>query len=120
MQAERDERLKKIRNTLAQRGREWVVAAVVEGSLGYHTPTDADLLISDLIERGRTQDWCERCLACYGGDLVSMIHSDIVTFERLEKMNPDRARRVVDYVKKVKELDSVQQQTLGLLYPTSV
>jgi len=118
MHPEKDQRLNSIRNTLAQRGRDWVIAAMVEGSLGYHTPADADLLISDLIERGRTRDWCERCLVCYGGDLVAMIHSDIVTFERLEKVNPHRARQVVDFVKKVKRISATQQQTLGLLYPT--
>jgi hypothetical protein len=61
-----------MKKLLDEKGKQWLVAAMVEGSIGYHTPRHAEILIERAIS-GETKDWCERCYACFGRDLFEMI-----------------------------------------------
>src|SRR5665811_1406144 len=65
-----------LKKLVDEKGKEWLVAAMVEGSIGYHTPKHAEILIEKAL-RGETVDWCERCDACFGRDLFEMINYDI-------------------------------------------
>lgn len=105
-----------IAKALEEKGEEWVVAALVDGSIGYHTPNHARILIKKFKE-GVKEDYCERCLALYKGDLVTMMFWDIFRFERIEKKDPKKVSRIIDFVKKVSKLDSEKQCEIGLLYP---
>ncbi len=96
---------------------EWVVAAMVEGSIGYHSPEGAQRLIQAYLE-GRRVDYCERCVACFGCNLEKMVQSDISAFTRLEEILPAKAQRIIAFCKKVDELHWIQQTTIGLLYPS--
>jgi len=106
-----------IRKVVEEKGEDWVVAAMVEGSIGYHTPHHARRLIRDYLG-GRKRDACERCLCCYGGNLEEMIWHDIKAFEYVEEKMPQKARKLIEVVKEWEKLDSVDATAVGLMYPT--
>ena len=90
------------------------VCALVEASIGYFTPRQAALVV-EAYERGEAENACERCLACFGGDLRRMVESDRRYWSRLPERRKDGVR---EYVRQVMELDGPRQETLGLMYPT--
>ena len=102
--------------TEEERGEDWVVAAMVEGSLGYHTPQHARNLIKRFRE-GIKEDWCERCLAMFQGNLLRMMYYDIRIFERVEEKDPERAKRIIKFVRNVEKLKPEEQIMVGLRYP---
>ncbi len=107
----RDEILK----TLEEQGEYWVIAALIEGSIGYHSVKGARILIED-IKNGRTTDACERCIACFKGDLLSMVKYDIDGFKR---MSPAKVERLVKAVQQLEKLSTVEQVTFSLMFPTA-
>jgi hypothetical protein len=106
----RDEILK----TLEEKGEDWIVAAMIEGSIGYHSVKGARILIED-IKNGRTTDACERCIACFKGDLLAMVKYDIDGFKRV---SPAKVERLVRTVQQLEKLSMIQLVTFGLMYPT--
>ena len=107
-----------IAGILKEKGESWVVAAMVEGSIGYHSPDNARRYIQDY-QNGTQRNYCERCLSCYGGDLEKMILQDVTGFERMEKEIPQRAQRIIDFCSEWEKV--APQDTLnaaGLMYPT--
>ncbi|HEX7576146.1 MAG TPA: hypothetical protein VF360_07175 [Candidatus Methanoperedens sp.] len=90
------------------------MAAMIEGSIGYHCVKDARILIED-IKNGRTTDACERCIACFKGDLLAMVKYDIDGFEH---MSPAKVERLVKAVQQLEKLSTIQQAKFGLMYPT--
>jgi len=104
-----------ILNTLKEKGDDWVIAAMIEGSIGYHSVEDARILIQD-IKNGRTTDACERCLSCFKGDLLAMVKYDIDGFKRV---SPAKVERLIKAVQQLEKLSTVQQVTFGLMYPTA-
>ena len=108
-----------IQKALDEKGEGWLVAAIVDGSIGYSDPRHARILIKRYKE-GARQDFCERCHACYGADLEKMILSDITYFTLVEENSPGRAARVIEFVQiweeKVGESDPLN--SAGLFYPT--
>ncbi len=107
----RDEILK----TLEEMGEAWVVAAMVEGSIGYHSPAHARRLIKS-IKNGETEDWCERCAACFKRDLLAMVKHDIDGFRHVSQAKVDRLLKAVP---QIEALSSAQQMTFSLMYPTA-
>ena len=104
-------------NALKEKGDEWVMAALIEGSIGYHTPAHA----RDLVERfkkGYRYDYCERCICCYNCELDTMMFFDVLSFERLEKRDPEKVKRLIEFIKKVEKLDWERQIAVSLMYPT--
>jgi hypothetical protein len=87
-----------LKKLVDEKGKEWLMAAMVEGSIGYHTPRHAEILIKKAL-RGETVDWCERCDACFKRDLFEMINYDIRTMLFLENRDAAKASRLVDTVK---------------------
>jgi len=106
--------LKKI---LDEKGIHWLISALVEGSIGYHTPKHAKALI-DRALAGTTEDWCERCDACFKGDLMGMIDYDIMHMKHIEERDPAKAKRLLEAIEKVSGMTDEQQMTVGLAYPT--
>ncbi len=105
----------KILSILEEKGEDWVVAAMVEGSIGYHSPAHARILIND-IKDGRTTDACERCLAFFKGDLLAMVNHDIKGFSHV---SPAKVTRLVGAVKGLEHAGPIQQISWGLMYPTA-
>jgi len=113
----KDEKIEKINRILEKKGEDWAVAAMIEGSIGYHTPKHARLLIKRFKE-GVREDYCERCIALFNCDLVDMIYWDVAGFERLEERDPEKAKRLLEFIKKVEKLDDEGQTAVSLMYPT--
>ena len=103
-----------IRYALRHNGRAWVIGAMVEGSIGYHTPSHANRLIDRFLS-GHKTDWCERCDACYRCDLIYMIYDDIRMFDWMDQ---DRANRIVEAMKVVIGWTDAQQMSVSLGFPT--
>ncbi len=108
------EELKKIKE---EKGVGWLIAAMVEGSIGYHSPKHAALLISRALE-GETKDYCDRCSACFSEDLMKMISFDIINMKHLEEHVPERYAKVMEVVEQIKKLDDEGQSLASLMYPT--
>ncbi len=107
----RDEILK----ALEEKGEDWVVAAMIEGGIGYHSPGHARRLIKNIRE-GETQDWCERCTACFKGDLLAMVKHDIDGFRLVSQVKADR---LVKAAPQLETMNSAQQMAFSLMYPTA-
>ncbi len=116
--AERDEMKELIRKALDEKGELWVISALVEGSIGYHSPKHAKKLI-DAFKRGEEQDYCERCMACFDADLIKMLAQDIRSFQTLERTRPEKVTKIQKLVTKIMDYDEVRQTEIGLLYPTT-
>jgi len=107
----------KLGKILQEKGMDWLVAAMVEGSIGYHSPKHAKRLIEEALS-GQTKDYCECCSACFGSDLLAMIDSDIKRMKYLEEESPKRFQRVIDAVEQISNLSTEGQTIAGLMYPT--
>lgn len=103
--------------TIEEKGEDWVVAALFDGSLGYHTPSHARRLIRRFME-GHRKDWCERCLSVFDSKLDVMMYADITGFERVERRDPEKVRKLIEFVREVEKLDQVDQIGIGLMYPS--
>lgn len=90
------------------------VCALVDGSIGYFAPAIAGRVVEDY-ERGETRNACERCLACFGGDLRRMVEADLRYWRVLREARKEGVRA---FVRQVADLDGLEQSTAGLLYPT--
>ena len=99
-------------NILEEKGMDWLVAALIDGSIGYHSPKHAKILINRAIA-GELKDYCERCVACFNCDLMKMIESDVEIFERLEARDPQRSERIVSFAKQIAKVDEEGQSLAG-------
>ncbi len=108
--------LKKI---IEEKGMDWLIDALVDGSIGYHSPKHA----MDLIERalkGEKSDWCERCMCCFKSDLMAMIESDIERMRFTEKYCPERVPKLTETIKQIlaMNLTPIQEMGFSCAYPT--
>jgi len=106
-----------LKKLVDEKGKEWLVAAMVEGSIGYHTPRHAEVIIESALS-GKTKDYCERCDACFRTDLFEMINYDVGIMLRLEDRDAEKAARLMDTVKIISRMNSEAQMTISLAYPT--
>ncbi len=102
---------------LEEKGMDWLIAALIEGSIGYHSPKHAKILIERAVA-GEEKDYCERCMACFNCDLMKMIERDVEIFERLEERDTQRSERIVSVAKQIASLDEEGQSLVSLAYPT--
>ncbi|MDD5615029.1 MAG: hypothetical protein PHH85_02370 [Candidatus Methanoperedens sp.] len=106
-----------IQKIIDEKGMDWLIAAMVDGSIGYHSPNSARMLIQRILE-GETHSWCERCLACYKGDLLSMVDSDVRVFRYLETIDSQKVERLTKFVQAAGNLTPLQEMGLSAMYPT--
>jgi hypothetical protein len=106
-----------LKRVIEKKGMDWLVAAMIEGSIGYHSPKHAKILINRAIA-GDVKDYCECCMACFNCDLMKMIERDVEIFERLEARDPKRSERIISVVKQIASLDEEGQSLVSLAYPT--
>ena len=105
---------KTIEKTLKTKGETWIIAAMIDGSIGYHSAKHAQQLIEKYV-KGDTQDHCERCLSCFKADLEAMILHDIKCFEHVPQ---DKQQKLIKFAKSTMNLTEMEQTTIGLMYPT--
>jgi hypothetical protein len=102
---------------IEQKGEDWAVAAIVDGSIGYYTPLSARMVVKAFL-KGATKCWSERCIACFKGDLEVMLMDDFQRFLHLEEIQPDRVPRILNYCKEWERVDTDPLSTISMLYPT--
>ena len=108
-----------IEQTLKEKGELWLMSAMIEGSIGYHSAEHAKRLIQDYMN-GERRDSCERCYCCYGSDLEAMIMRDVEYFLYLEKHNQEKVVRIIEYTKQTMGLSDIEQMTASMMYPTAI
>jgi hypothetical protein len=106
-----------LKKLVDDKGKPWLVAAMVEGSIGYHTPRHAEVLIERALS-GQTKDYCERCDACFGTDLFEMINYDIRIMLFLEDRDAAKAARLIETVKIIAGMSVEAQMSVSMAYPT--
>lgn len=104
-----------IKKFISERGDDAMVAALVEGSIGYFTVDHADIDIADF-KRGGMKSYCERADACFKLDRVAMYVHDIGVFNRC---SPEKQSKLVELVKQLRKLDHMGQVSISMAYPTS-
>lgn len=104
-----------LKGFIEEKGENWAAAALVWGSIGYHTPDHAVRLIRKYV-KGEKEDNCERCAAIFRKDLEEMVYFDLSRFINLDQ---DKQNIQIGYIKKVGQLSDEMQLTYGLAYPTS-
>lgn len=111
---DRDELVK----IVSEKGELWAVSAIVDGSIGYHSPISAKMRVDDLL-KGAEVWGCERDCACYGGDGLKAIASDFKYFLEKEKRNPEGSKAIMEAVKVMMGRDSwIEQVGFSMAYPT--
>ncbi len=106
-----------IQEALADKGENWVIAALVHVSIGYFDPHSAKRTLKYYLE-GERHNMCERCYCLYGADLEKMIISDISDFEYYEANCPDSFKRVMAYIAAwSKRPEEPFGGITGLMYP---
>jgi hypothetical protein len=98
-----------------ERGRDWLIAAIVHGSIGYYTPVGAENILNSYIG-GEKENYSERCSTCFQCVMEKEIMHDISAFETLDE---SRQTKMVQTIRAVRKMDVVSQTTFGLFYPTS-
>lgn len=112
-----DPRRQDLKQIVKEKGKLWAISAMVEGSIGYHSPTSAEIRIRQLMEDRYVQG-CERSFALFGGDNIEEIEHDFKFFKAVEESDPERAKRIMQVVEKVSKWSHENQTGFGLLYPT--
>ena len=110
------------KEVLASKGKPWLIVALIEGSIGYHTPTHAKMIIKNILEG--YPSYCERVMACYKSDLMRMVFLDILHLNRIQIGDKDsrefiKVSHMIENIDKLLSLNPIQQSTLSMLYPTS-
>lgn len=112
--------------TVKEEGKAWSIAALVDGSIGYHSVESAEQIINDLMA-GKSLGGSERCMCCFKNDGVAEVDHDFNCFAHKESYAPDRVRLLVNYVKEILHQNKkrgrprtwAEQTTESMAYPTS-
>ena len=103
-----------IDETLRDKGDLWVIAALVDGSIGYYQPRSASVTL-DRFKAGDIHFYSERCSACFRNNGPYMIYCDI---ERFNEIDTDKQNAIVEYCKQIMNTDNETQLSYSMLYPT--
>lgn len=103
-----------INEFIATRGDNAMVAALIEGSIGYFTVKHAE---NDLAawKRGEMQSYCERAMACFRCDRIDMYLHDIRYFE---SCSAEKQAKLIEFVNATRGMDSISQMSISMHYPT--
>jgi hypothetical protein len=100
---------------LDTKGMDWVIAAMIEGSIGYHGAKSAENAINWLMG-GHEEGFSERCMACFGCDGLAEIYSDVAQFYNKESVRSRFNHMWV--VIRTKHWNFNDQTMLGFALPT--
>lgn len=112
-----DPRRADLKKTVEEKGKLWAIAAMVDGSIGYHSFTSAEIRIRELME-DRYVSGCERSFAVFAGDSIEELEHDFRFFKAVEERDPKKAQRIIEFVKKVSKMSNMGQWAISSLYPT--
>jgi hypothetical protein len=100
---------------------EELIAAIMDDSIGYASPTHAEKHVADFRDGG-TEAYCERGAAVYGRDLEALIESARAHWLRIKQGNPEKAEQLLETVEQWREVEEQEgpMASMGIsaLYPT--
>jgi len=105
------------------KGKPWLIVAMIEGSIGYHSAKHAEMIIDALL-KNEYAGGGERCMACYQCDVVKMVFLDIQKMIDIESSDPKsrsyiKIKAMIENISKLLEMDTIQAMTFSAMYPTS-
>lgn len=87
---------------IKEKGDDWMIAALVHGSIGYYSPHSTKIHLDRL--RNRDFDSNDRIEACFQGDSSRELEHDTRSFASWEAMHPNKASALIEFVKKTKQV----------------
>ena len=90
-----DNLTEKLLATIQEKGVEWAAAALVSGSIGYYSPSEALGIVNNFVESKQLFS-SERTMCCFKHDPYSEMEFD---FHCFNLMDTDRQQKVVERVK---------------------
>jgi hypothetical protein len=100
---------------------EELIAAIIDDSIGYASPTHAAHHVEDFRD-GDTKAHCERAAACFDGALNALIESARAHWLRIEQGNPEKAEQLLETVEQWREVEEqegpIASMGISVLYPT--
>lgn len=104
-----------IDKALEEHGDEYVIAAMIHGSVGYYQPDSARVALNQY-KKGFEVVYSERGSACFSGDMLWMLWSDV---DQLNGMDEEKRKQKLLYVKYASKYSGEGQDSLSMLYPTT-
>jgi hypothetical protein len=108
-------------HTAEEMNDEELVAAIMDDSIGYASPTHAAKHVEDFREGGE-KAFCERGAAVFDRDLAALIESARAHWLRIEQGNPEKAEQLLETVEQWREVEakegSAASMGISVLYPT--
>ena len=108
-------------HTAEEMSDEELIAAIMDDSIGYASPTHAAKHVRDFREGGE-KAFCERSQAVFQGDLDALIESARAHWLRIERGNPEKAEQLLETVEQWREVEEKEgpAASMGIssLYPT--
>jgi len=108
-------------HTAEEMSDEELIAAIMDDSIGYASPTHAEKHAEDYREGGDTA-YCERGTAVFDRDLDALIESARAHWLRIEQGNPEKAEQLLETVEQWREVEEQEgpaaSMGLSILYPT--
>jgi len=108
-------------HTAEEMDEEELVAAIMDDSIGYASPTHAAKHVEDFREGGE-KAFCERGAAVFDRDLDALIESARAHWLRIEQGNPEKAEQLLETVEQWREVEEQEgpMASMGIsaLYPT--
>jgi hypothetical protein len=106
-----------VKKSVKEHGLDWVVAAMVDGSIGYYSVVGAENMLNAVCKDQYA--CCERTDACFHSDPVAEIMHDVKCFEYLAQSNNGKVPKLIELVRELRKLSWEQQTTFSMMYPTS-
>lgn len=109
------------KKVLETKGGSWLIVAMMDGSIGYHTATHSQNIIKAVLED--YPSYCERVMACYNSDLMRMLFLDILHLNRELSCEPESRKKplLLDMITKMDKLlgmSYIEQMSISMAYPT--
>ena len=102
---------------------EELIAAIIDDSIGYASPTHAAKHVEDFREDGESA-YCERGAAVFDRDLDALIESARAHWLRIEQGNSKKAEQLLETVEQWREVEEQEgpaaSMGISVLYPTHV
>lgn len=102
---------------LKEKGDDWAIAAVIDGSLGYFSPKGAEILLEQVKENKDWTNFSERCYSLYAGNLLRMVSDDFGWFLEKEGFAPVEVDLKVKSIQALKKMTDMEAMQFGAFYP---
>ena len=104
-----------VEQVIKEKGEEYVIAALFVDSVGYWTPEAAKNQL-EFWKRGMDTCGAERTICMFNWNFTEELYSAIRYFE--QAYSEEERQKYINFVKQLSKLDSVDQITAGLMFPS--